>query len=122
MAPLFTDFTSANLGLPKNLALPFYCENTADQFGFVANPKGIDAIDLGVGAFLSGSLNPNKEDWAPLAPQFNGKFRTPTLRNVDLRPRPDFVKAYMHNGYLKSLEEVVHFYNTRDTLGRCVDQ
>ena len=25
------------------------------------------------------------------------------------RPRPDFVKAYMHNGYFKSLKEVVHF-------------
>ena len=25
----------------------------------------------------------------------------------------------MHNGYLKSLREVVHFYNTRDTLARC---
>jgi len=22
----------------------------------------------------------------------------------------------MHNGYLKSLKEVVHFYNTRDTF------
>jgi cytochrome c peroxidase len=42
-----------------------------------------------------------------------------TLRNVDKRPRPDFVKAYMHNGYLKTLKEVVHFYNTRDTLARC---
>jgi DNA invertase Pin-like site-specific DNA recombinase len=31
----------------------------------------------------------------------------------------DFVKAYMHNGYLKSLKEVVHFYNTRDNLPRC---
>ena len=35
------------------------------------------------------------------------------------RPRPDFVKAYMHNGYFKSLKEVVHFYNTRDTLPKC---
>ena len=25
----------------------------------------------------------------------------------------------MHNGYLKSLKEVVHFYNTRDSLGSC---
>jgi cytochrome c peroxidase len=25
----------------------------------------------------------------------------------------------MHNGYLKSLKEVVHFYNTRDVLPRC---
>jgi len=25
----------------------------------------------------------------------------------------------MHNGYFKSLKEVVHFYNTRDVLPRC---
>jgi cytochrome c peroxidase len=118
LAPLFTDFTSANLGLPKNQALPFYCESTPDQTGYVANPAGLKYVDKGVGGFLSGPLNPNA-DWAKLASQFNGKFQTPTLRNVDMRPRPDFVKAYMHNGYLKSLEEVVHFYNTRDTLGRC---
>ena len=37
-----------------------------------------------------------------------------------MRPRPEFVKAYMHNGYFKSLKEVVHFYNTRDVLPRCV--
>ncbi|MEI9975795.1 MAG: hypothetical protein WDO73_29280 [Ignavibacteriota bacterium] len=29
------------------------------------------------------------------------------------------MKAYMHNGYFKSLKEVVHFYNTRDVLPRC---
>ena len=29
------------------------------------------------------------------------------------------MKAYIHNGYLKSLKEVVHFYNTRDALPRC---
>jgi len=38
----------------------------------------------------------------------------PTLRNVALSPRPDFVKAYMHNGCFKTLKDVVHFYNTRD--------
>jgi cytochrome c peroxidase len=36
-----------------------------------------------------------------------------------MRPRPDFIKAYMHNGYLKSLKEVVHFYNTSQSLPRC---
>jgi cytochrome c peroxidase len=36
-----------------------------------------------------------------------------------MRPTPDFVKAYMHNGYFKSLKEVVHFYNTRDVLPKC---
>ena len=54
-----------------------------------------------------------------MAKSFLGKYKTPTLRNVDKRARPDFVKAYMHNGYLKSLKEVVHFYNTRDALPRC---
>jgi len=121
LQPLFSDFTSANLGLPKNLALPFYYENTPDQVGYTANAAGTGFTDLGVGAFLAGTgpaPNPNPA-WAPLAPQFNGKFQVPTLRNVDMRPRPDFVKCYMHNGYLKSLKEVVHFYNTRDALPQC---
>ena len=43
----------------------------------------------------------------------------PTLRNVDKRPAVDFVKAFGHNGYFKSLKEIVHFYNTRDTLPVC---
>jgi cytochrome c peroxidase len=38
---------------------------------------------------------------------------------VDKRPYPGFVKAYGHDGYFKSLEEIVHFYNTRDVLPRC---
>lgn len=40
----------------------------------------------------------------------------------DKRPDPGFVKAYGHNGYFKSLKEIVHFYNTRDTLPRCTPQ
>ena len=68
---------------------------------------------------LSGPNNPNPSQWSSLAPLFNGKFQVPTLRNADMRPRADFVKAYMHNGYLKSLSEVVHFYNTSQALPRC---
>jgi cytochrome c peroxidase len=116
--PLFTDFTASNLGLPPNPALPFYEENTPDRFGYTANPDGAKYLDPGVGGFLAGPQNPNR-DWAPMAKSFLGKYKTPTLRNVDMRPRADFVKAYMHNGYLKSLKEVVHFYNTRDALPRC---
>ena len=36
------------------------------------------------------------------------------MRNSDKRPYPTFVKAYMHNGVFKSLQEVVHFYNKRN--------
>jgi cytochrome c peroxidase len=35
-----------------------------------------------------------------------GKFKTPTLRNIEL------TAPYMHNGSMSSLEEVVSFYNT----------
>jgi len=116
--PLFTDFTASNLGLPPNHAMPYYKENQPDGSGFAANPLGASFLDAGVGGFLEGPANPDRE-WTPRAKSFIGKHKTPTLRNVDKRPRPDFVKAYMHNGYLKSLKDVVHFYNTRDVLQRC---
>ena len=117
-APLFTDFTSSNLGLPKNLEIPYYYENKPDKYGFIANPRGLAYVDLGVGAFLSGAQGSPVPDqsWMQYAPGFNGKDQVPTLRDVDMRPYPGFVKAYMHNGYLKNLKEVVHFYNTRDSV------
>jgi cytochrome c peroxidase len=116
--PLFTDFTASNLGLPPNLTIPYYKENTPDQFGYTPNAAGLKYMDPGVGGFLAGPLNPNSQ-WSAMANSFFGKYKTPTLRNVDKRPNAAFMKAYMHNGYLKSLKEVVHFYNTRDSLPKC---
>jgi cytochrome c peroxidase len=51
LAPLFTDFTSSNLGIPQNFALPFLYENHPDQFGYVANSEGIAYVDLGSAVF-----------------------------------------------------------------------
>jgi cytochrome c peroxidase len=119
VAPLFTDFTSGNLGIPRNPTNAIYFQNVPDAFGFTPNPAGEGFIDLGVGLFLrseAGGVNVNSA-WDSLAPLFDGKMQVSTARNVDLRPCPSFVKAYMHNGYLKSLKEVVHFYNTRDVFG-----
>jgi cytochrome c peroxidase len=48
-----------------------------------------------------------------------GSFRTPTLRNVAKGLNGGFIKAYTHNGWFKSLESLVHFYNTRDKLKKC---
>jgi cytochrome c peroxidase len=116
--PLFTDFTAHNTGIPKNPALRFYCENKPDSAGYTPNPIGASYVDSGVGAFLRSPGNPNPA-WRRLADRYDGAMRVPTVRDVDMRPDPNFVKAYMHNGYLKSLKEVVHFYNTRDVLPRC---
>jgi len=104
--PLFTDNTFDNLGVPKNPQNPFY-----GQTDF--NPAGVDWVDVGLGGFLATT------EYAALAPENTGKQRVPTLRNVDKRPYPGFVKAYSHNGVFKSLKQIVHFYNTRDMLGTC---
>jgi len=113
--PLFTDTTYNNLGLPKNVKLPWYSEDTPDQWGFTANPLGLGFTDEGMGLFLDGYYGPPPNlDWGLQLPQFEGKFQTSTARDAAKVPYPGFVKAYMHNGYLTSLKEVVHFYNTRD--------
>jgi cytochrome c peroxidase len=122
--PLFTDFTASNIGTPANPRLPYYAEGTPDARGYVANPSGSSFVDPGVGGFLGkGHLlsQPSAVDsrWVPLAAANQGRFQVPTLRNVDKRPSPGFVKAYGHNGYFTSLKSIVHFYNTRDVLPRC---
>jgi cytochrome c peroxidase len=101
LKPLFTDFSYDNLGVPKNPANPFYTMPPP------YNPAGMNWIDLGLGSFL-GSIGDLT------ATENMGKQKVPTLRNVDKRPFKKFTKAYMHNGVFKSLDEVVHFYNTRD--------
>lgn len=115
VAPLFTDFTYNNLGLPKNVILPWYSEDTPDQFGFTGNPLGIGFTDEGMGLFLDGYYGPPPNlAWGDYLGQFEAKFQTSTVRDAAMVPYSGFVKAYMHNGYLTSLKQVVHFYNTRD--------
>ena len=122
--PLFTDFTASNIGTPANPRLPYYVEQRPDALGYVANPAGLSFVDGGVGTFLTKGhqlSQPSAVDsrWLRLAPDNQARFRVPTLRNVDRRPSPTFVKAYGHNGYFTSLKSIVHFYNTRDVLARC---
>jgi len=71
-------------------------------------------VDLGLGGFLL-----TRDDYSGYADDYMGTHKVPTLRNVDLRPTDDDVKAYGHNGYFKSLWGIVHFYNTRDVLPTC---
>ena len=110
--PLFTNFTYDNLGVPKNPLNPFLLENP-------------NWMDPGLSGFLE-----TVSGFAAYAPSNLGKQKVPTLRNVGLGSceareygaegrGPCVTKAYMHNGYFKSLWQVVHFYNTRDTKDSC---
>jgi cytochrome c peroxidase len=135
--PLFTCFGSANEGVPLNPRVAFYYETKPDRYGFTPNPYGFGYRDLGLGTFLrsgfgSGS-SPNSK-WRQYAPASDGQMQVPSLRDVTLAPLqcatteapgPYFQKEFFHNGYFKSLKQIVHFYNTRDkyaypvTSGHC---
>lgn len=86
---LFTDFSYEAIGVPRNAAIP-------------ANADAAYA-DLGL-------CGPLRGDHPPAAGNaFCGMVKAPTLRNVATR------KAFFHNGVMHSLEQVIRFYNTRDT-------
>ena len=84
---LFTDFTYAAIGVPRNKEIPVNSRR--------------DHYDLGI---CSRPDHPRRSN-----SQYCGMFKTPTLRNVATR------KVFFHNGQMKSLNEVIRFYNTRDT-------
>ncbi len=84
---MFSDYTYAAIGVPRNLDLP--ANRDARHF------------DLGVCERADHPLPKNT--------QYCGLFKTPTLRNVATR------KVFFHNGQIKSLKDAIRFYNTRDT-------
>lgn len=86
-APLFTDFSYDNLGVPRNKLIPA----TADPAYFDLGLCGPDRTDLATRTDLCGA------------------FKVPTLRNVATR------HVFFHNGAFNNLLDVVRFYVTRDT-------
>jgi len=139
--PLFTCFGYANLGLPLNPRVALFYQTTPDGFGFTPNPYGFGYRDLGLGTFLRSAPNPNSQ-WVQFAQPSDGQMQTSTARDVAMTPPqcptteagqvdangsaiPYFQKEFFHNGYIKSLKQLVHFYNTRDvfafkvTSGNC---
>jgi cytochrome c peroxidase len=87
LPPLFTDTQYEALGAPRNLAIPL---NRDPKF-----------FDLGI-------CGPFRTDIATQT-QFCGMFLTPTLRNSATR------SVYFHNGVFHTLEQVMAFYNLRNT-------
>jgi cytochrome c peroxidase len=86
---LFTDFRYANLGIPRYTNNKFYDQPRA------VNPEGDRYTDHGLMQTTGSSVD-------------DGKFRTPTLRNIAATP------PYGHNGYFENLSFLLDFLNTRD--------
>ncbi|WP_199541306.1 cytochrome-c peroxidase [Paraburkholderia kururiensis] len=87
LPPMFTDFQYEALGVPRNRTLAV---NHDPAFH-----------DMGV-------CGPHRTDLSTQT-QYCGMFLTPSLRNAATR------QAFFHNGVYHSLEDVMKFYNLRDT-------
>lgn len=87
LPPLFTDHQYEALGAPRNLAL---------------------AVNKDPGYFDLGICGPTRTDMATQT-QYCGMFATPTLRNTATR------RTFFHNGVFATLQQVLDFYNFRDT-------
>lgn len=89
---LFTDHTYDNLGAPVNFSSLFLAMPES------INPQGAAFRDVGLQTTTG-------------RPEDAGRFKVSSLRNV-ARTAP-----YFHNGVFRTLKEVVHFYNARDSEG-----
>jgi cytochrome c peroxidase len=100
--PLFTDFTYDNLGIPVNPRI-------AELHG------GPMPVDYGLGGRADiAAVDPLVLDNGDVVSAGQaGKFKVMTLRNIAATP------PYGHNGFFATLEDIVHFYNTRDVLADC---
>jgi cytochrome c peroxidase len=85
-AAVFTDYRYANLGVPRNAAIPANADPAFFDRGLCDSTR----------ADLAGRTD------------LCGSFKVPTLRNVAVR------KRFFHNGVFDSLEQVVRFYARRD--------
>lgn len=84
--PMFTDYKYYNVGTPPTSGI-----------GAMSQPD----VGLAGNAQVMADGRANQE---------TGKFKVPSLRNVQN------TGLYMHNGSFKKLKDVIHFFNTRDTL------
>lgn len=86
-APLFTDYSFANLGVPRNRKLKVN-----------ADPAFFDV----------GLCGPQRKMPAGVDEKYCGTFKTPSLRNVAAR------RVFMHHGVFDNLSDAVRFYVERD--------
>jgi cytochrome c peroxidase len=87
LPPLFTDHQYEALGVPRN--------------GALAVNQNPEYFDLGI-------CGPYRSDMSAET-QYCGMFSTPTLRNVATR------RVFFHNGVYQTLQQVMDFYDFRDT-------
>lgn len=108
--PLLTDFTYDNLGLPANPQIAVLAGAQPIDYGLGARTAELRTLTPTVTLQEYPSGTPDGGSILAV-PSEIGKFKVPTLRNIEN------TAPYGHNGYFVSLEEITHFYTTRDLPG-----
>lgn len=107
-----------------NCAACHISEATVSEDGSIEPPLftdfSYDNIGLPRNINIPGNPEPNpglggRTDLTTAAADELGKHKVMSLRNIAL------TAPYGHNGSMATLEQIVHFYNTRDTLGYVED-
>lgn len=93
---LFANFQFYATGVPRNMGILVNADPKFFDLGLCGPNRTVPTIP----AAYTARLKP--EDLC-------GQFRITSLRNVAERP------SFMHNGVFRTLEEVVHFYSTRNS-------
>ncbi len=131
--PLFTDFTYDNLGVPRNPENPFSIGNPdwrdPGLAGFLETVAGFTEYarsNLGkhkvptLRNVALGSCEAEEEHGKGERGKKHRHRKHGDEKHGGGKHEEDcIVKAYMHNGFFKSLKTVVHFYNTRDVKPSC---
>lgn len=81
----------------------FHCHATILFTDNLFHNNGLDAVPDSGRAVVTGNSNDN------------GKFRTPTLRNIE------YTAPYMHDGSIATLEDVIDFYSSGVQVSATVD-
>jgi cytochrome c peroxidase len=101
----FTDFSFHNIGVPQTGEyVPATDDGRFDGIGVVMSSQFTRASEFSDDSGDAGHLNLN----GPAPASAKGQFKTPTLRNVAVRP------PYMHQGQFATLRDVLRFYSTRE--------
>jgi cytochrome c peroxidase len=100
--------SEATVSEDGNIEPPLFTDFSYDNIGL---PRNIN---------IPGNPEPNpglggRTDLTTAAADELGKHKVMSLRNIAL------TAPYGHNGSMATLEQIVHFYNTRDTLGYVED-
>ena len=113
---LMTDFTYQAVGAPRNDAsipnnpspIPANADSTYIDMG-LCGPGNDGAYDSHTPGSSTSGAGPDPYTGVNNPDPYCGRFKVPTLRNIATRT------AFFHNGVFHSLQQVLQFYNTRDT-------